>query len=112
MIYEDFQCPVCKAFEQANGAFLDEAVKNGDITIEYRLLAFLDRASPNQYSSRAGSAALCAFDSGGGEAYKKVANLFWANQPPKSSPPARRTLRSSTPSSRAGSVATPPSRAW
>lgn len=81
VIYEDFQCPVCKAFEQANGAFLDEAVKNGDITIEYRLLAFLDRASPNQYSSRAGSAALCAFDAGGGEAYKKVANLLWANQP-------------------------------
>jgi len=81
VIYEDFQCPVCKAFEQANGAFLDEMVKNGDITIEYRLLAFLDRASPNQYSSRAGSAALCAFESGGGEAYKKVANLFWANQP-------------------------------
>jgi protein-disulfide isomerase len=81
VIYEDFQCPVCKAFEQANGAFLDEAVKNGDITIEYRLLTFLDRASPNQYSSRAGSAALCAFESGGGEAYKKVANLLWANQP-------------------------------
>ena len=81
VIYEDFQCPVCQAFEQANGAFLDEAVKNGDITIEYRLLAFLDRASPNEYSSRAGSAALCAFDSGGGEAYKKVANLLWANQP-------------------------------
>ena len=81
VIYEDFQCPVCQAFEQANGAFLDEAVKKGDITIEYRLLAFLDRASPNKYSSRAGSAALCAFDSGGGEAYKKVANLLWANQP-------------------------------
>ena len=81
VIYEDFQCPVCKAFEQANGAFLDEAVKNGDITIEYRLLTFLDRASPNKYSSRAGSAALCAFDAGGGEAYKKVANLLWANQP-------------------------------
>jgi protein-disulfide isomerase len=81
VIYEDFQCPVCKAFEQANGAFLDEAVKNGEITIEYRLLAFLDRASPNQYSSRAGSAALCAFESGGGEAYKKAASMFWANQP-------------------------------
>ena len=81
VIYEDYQCPVCQAFEQANGAFLDEAVKNGDITIEYRIISFLDRASPNQYSSRAGSAALCAFDSGGGEAYKTVANLLWANQP-------------------------------
>jgi protein-disulfide isomerase len=81
VIYEDFQCPVCKAFEQANGAFLDEAVKSGDITIEYRLLTFLDRASPNEYSSRAGSAALCAFESGGGEDYKKVASMLWANQP-------------------------------
>ncbi len=85
ILYEDLQCPVCRAFEQANGAFLDEAVKNGDISIEYRLLAFLDRASPNQYSSRAGSAALCAFDSGGGEAYKKAANLLWANQPQENS---------------------------
>ena len=85
ILYEDFQCPVCQAFEQANGAFLDEAVKNGDISIEYRLLAFLDRASPNQYSSRAGSAALCAFDSGGGEAYKKATNLLWANQPQENS---------------------------
>jgi protein-disulfide isomerase len=85
VIYEDFQCPVCKAFEQANGAFLDEAVKSGEISIEYRLLAFLDRASPNQYSSRAGSAALCAFNEGGGAAYKKVANLLWANQPPEQS---------------------------
>ena len=85
VLYEDLQCPVCRAFEQANGAFLDEAVKNGDISIEYRLLAFLDRASPNQYSSRAGSAALCAFDSGGGEAYKKATNLMWANQPQENS---------------------------
>ena len=85
IIYEDLQCPVCRAFEQASGAFLDEAVKNGDISIEYRLLTFLDRASPNQYSSRAGSAALCAFESGGGEAYKKATNLLWANQPQENS---------------------------
>jgi len=85
ILYEDLQCPVCRAFEQANGAFLDEAVKNGDISIEYRLLTFLDRASPNQYSSRAGSAALCAFESGGGEAYKKATNLLWANQPQENS---------------------------
>lgn len=81
VIYEDFQCPVCQAFEQANGAFLDAAVEAGDIEIEYRVLTFLDRASPNNYSSRAGSAALCAFESGGGEAYKKVSQILWATQP-------------------------------
>ncbi|MGI9086018.1 MAG: DsbA family protein [Aeromicrobium sp.] len=81
VIYEDFQCPVCKAFEQANGAFLDDAVKKGQISIEYRIITFLDRASQNEYSSRAGSAAMCAFDSGGSEAYKQFSNLLYANQP-------------------------------
>ncbi len=81
VLYEDFQCPACQAFEQATGAFIDDAVKKGDIEVEYRIITFLDRASPNKYSSRAGSAALCAFESGGGDAFKKVANLLWANQP-------------------------------
>ena len=81
VIYEDFQCPACQAFEQANGAFIDEAVKKGDIEVEYRIITFLKERSTNQYSSRAGSAAMCAFESGGGEAFKKVANLLWANQP-------------------------------
>ncbi len=83
VIYEDFQCPACQGFEQANGAFIDDAVKKGDIEVEYRIISFLDRASTNQYSSRAGSAALCAFESGGGAAYKKMANLLWANQSPE-----------------------------
>jgi protein-disulfide isomerase len=81
VLYEDFQCPVCQAFEQANGQFLDQKVKSGEIEIEYRILNFLDRSSQNQYSSRAGNAAICAFESGGGEAYKKVHDLLYANQP-------------------------------
>lgn len=83
VIYEDFQCPVCQAFEQANGAFLDEMAKSGDISIEYRIITFLDRASANEYSSRAGSAAMCAYDAGGGEAFKQVSALLYANQPPE-----------------------------
>ena len=81
VLYEDFQCPVCQAFEQATGAFLEAALKQGDISIEYRMLAFLDRSSPNKYSSRSGSAAMCAFESGGAKAFKKVHDLFYANQP-------------------------------
>jgi protein-disulfide isomerase len=81
VIYEDFQCPSCRAFEQANGAFLEEAVKKGEISIEFRVISFLDRASQNEYSSRAGSAALCAFENGGGAGYRKVSNLLFANQP-------------------------------
>jgi protein-disulfide isomerase len=81
VLYEDFQCPVCKAFEQVNGAYLTDAVKKGEISIEYRIISFLDRTSLNKYSSRAGSAALCAFESGGAEEYKKVHDLLYANQP-------------------------------
>jgi protein-disulfide isomerase len=81
VIYEDFGCPGCLAFERSNGQFVEAAVKKGEITVEYRMVNFLDRTSPNKYSSRAGSAGLCAYDSGGGEAFKKVANIFWANQP-------------------------------
>jgi protein-disulfide isomerase len=81
VLYEDLQCPVCKAFEQANGAFLKDAVAKGEITLEYRIISFLDRASRNEYSSRAGSAVLCAFESGGAEGFKKAADLLYANQP-------------------------------
>ena len=81
VLYEDFQCPVCKAFEQADGAYLNEMVKRGEISIEYRIISFLDRSSLNEYSSRAGSAALCAFESGGAKGYKKVHDLLYANQP-------------------------------
>jgi protein-disulfide isomerase len=81
VLYEDFQCPGCKAFEQADGAFVSQAVKSGDISVEYRMVNFLDRSSPNKYSSRAGSAGLCAYASGGGKAFKSVHDVFYANQP-------------------------------
>ena len=85
VIYEDFGCPGCRAFEQANGQFVEEAVKKGEISVEYRMVNFLDRVSPNKYSSRAGSAGLCAYDLEGGAAFKKVANIYWANQPEEGS---------------------------
>jgi protein-disulfide isomerase len=81
VLYEDFQCPGCLAFERADGAFVADAVKKGDITVEYRMITFLDRSSLNKYSSRSGSAALCAFEAGGAKAFKKVHDLFYANQP-------------------------------
>ncbi|MEH3033317.1 MAG: thioredoxin domain-containing protein [Aeromicrobium erythreum] len=82
-IYEDMQCPVCKAFEQAYGATLDSMVKSGEIEIEYRLLSFLDRpgGSPNEYAKRAGSAALCAFVDGGPAKFKQVHDALYQNQP-------------------------------
>lgn len=80
-LYEDLQCPVCKAFEQAYGPVLEQMVKSGEVEVEYRFLSFLDRTSPNEYSSRAGSAAVCAFTEGGPAKFKQVHDALYQNQP-------------------------------
>jgi protein-disulfide isomerase len=81
VITEDFQCPACLAFEQQSGAFLDDQVKQGKITIEYRPVSFLDRSSANKYSTRSLNAALCVLDKGGVAKYKAMHDLLYANQP-------------------------------
>jgi protein-disulfide isomerase len=55
--YEDFQCPICRQFEQANSAQLDAWVTAGTVKIEYRPISFLDRSSSTNYSTRALNAA-------------------------------------------------------
>jgi len=83
VIYEDMQCPICQRFEQANGQYLAEAVKKGEIEVEYRFVAFLDDlgASPNEYSRRASNAVLCAREEGGPKRFKQLHDLLYANQP-------------------------------
>ncbi|KQO39879.1 thioredoxin domain-containing protein [Aeromicrobium sp. Leaf245] len=80
-LYEDFQCPACRSFEQASGAFLKQQVESGAITIVYRPFSFLDGQSLNEYSSRSTNAAICALDSGGVEDYVAVHDYLYANQP-------------------------------
>ncbi|WP_040788592.1 DsbA family protein [Nocardia paucivorans] len=60
----DLQCPACKMFEEANGAVLEDAVRDGTTAVEYSIITFLDRASTTEYSSRAGNAAFCVANSG------------------------------------------------
>jgi protein-disulfide isomerase len=83
VIYEDLQCPICQRFEAANGQYLAQAVKKGQIEIEYRLVAFLDDlgASPNEYSRRASNAVLCTREVGSPKQFKSLHDLFYANQP-------------------------------
>ncbi|HEY7008887.1 MAG TPA: MauE/DoxX family redox-associated membrane protein [Jatrophihabitantaceae bacterium] len=61
-IYEDFGCPVCEQFEQQTHAKLQEQVRANLAQVRYHPIAILDASSPNQYSSRAANAALCASD--------------------------------------------------
>ncbi len=49
VIYEDFMCPVCGQLESSVGGYLEEQVGAGAITLEYRPIAFLDRASTTDY---------------------------------------------------------------
>ncbi|WP_375002624.1 DsbA family protein [Aeromicrobium sp. CTD01-1L150] len=80
-LYEDFLCPGCAAFEQANGQFLNQAVAEGEISILYRPYAFLTGQSTNRYSQRAANAAACVLDDSGVTAFKQMHDILFANQP-------------------------------
>jgi protein-disulfide isomerase len=59
VVYVDYQCPICQAFDVPNAAQMRSWVDTGAATLEIRPISFLDRASLNEYSSRAANAAFC-----------------------------------------------------
>ena len=63
VVYVDFICPICHQFEQTYGQKLTDLRNAGQITLEYRPIAFLDRNSTTNYSSRAAAAAACVANS-------------------------------------------------
>jgi protein-disulfide isomerase len=77
-LYEDFQCPICKTFEDALGSTLAELAGTGAARIVYYPLSFLDRQLDNDSSLRAANAAGCAQDSG---AFASFHDTVFANQP-------------------------------
>ncbi len=89
IMYEDFQCPACKAVEQESGAFLRQAVATGDVTLEYRPVSFLDKNSgrfTDNYSHRASNVALCALDSTDVKTFTKLHETLFAAQSPEQGP--------------------------
>jgi protein-disulfide isomerase len=77
-LYEDFQCPICKTFEDALGDTLGELASTGTARIVYYPLSFLDRQLGNDSSLRAANAAGCAQDAG---AFVAFHDMVFANQP-------------------------------
>jgi protein-disulfide isomerase len=83
-LYEDFQCPVCKQFEETSGPVLLTYLNQQQIKLNYRPIAFLDSASTTQYSTRALNSAGCVVDTKL-DAFQEYHRLLFQNQPPEGS---------------------------
>lgn len=81
-LWEDFQCPGCKSFEEANGDLLKQRVDDGDVTMTVHPLSFLDQNLGNSSSVAAANAFGCAADVGEPEALDFHLTVY-ANQPPE-----------------------------
>jgi protein-disulfide isomerase len=82
-VYLDYQCPACKAFEDANQTMLESLQEEGKIKIEYHPISILDRFSGGtMYSTRSAGAAMCVADQAP-EAFPEFNKQMFANQPPE-----------------------------
>ena len=77
-IYEDFLCPACKQFKQTSGPTLDQLVSEGKVRVVYHPVAYLNRYSSTQYSTRSSAASGCAAEGG---RYREYANALFERQP-------------------------------
>jgi protein-disulfide isomerase len=81
VLYEDFQCPVCKAYEGFLGDTITKNVDDGTLRVIYRPMAFLD-----DYSERSLETAGCVLDEDGTDTYLKLHDLLYQNQPSEQGP--------------------------
>ncbi|WP_072312815.1 DsbA family protein [Agrococcus sp. Marseille-P2731] len=59
-IYQDYMCPICGDFDEANAATLEQLLSTGAATVEIHPISILDRASlGTKFSTRSGAAAAC-----------------------------------------------------
>lgn len=79
-IYEDFLCPVCRTFEEASGATIGQLITEGKIKVVYHPVAYLNRYSTTEYSTRSSAAAGCAAEGG---KYREYAEALFDRQPPE-----------------------------
>ena len=84
-VYEDPQCPICRAFEAEVADAVAEAVEAGEVQVEYRIVSFLDHASANDYSSRAANALMAVQDIAGPDAFAEIHRILFENQPAEGS---------------------------
>lgn len=76
--YVDINCVHCADFEDRYAEQIGSWLDSGDITFEYRTVAYLDRNSSSEYSSRGSNAAACVADTAPG-AYFDFNQLLFAH---------------------------------
>jgi protein-disulfide isomerase len=84
-IYEDLQCPICKEFEQVVRKRVQQAIADGKVRVDYHMVAFLDRSSTTNYSSRALNAAMAVLSTAGPDAFLTFHTIAYQNQPAEGS---------------------------
>lgn len=75
VVYEDPLCPHCRDFEAEHGDFLTEAADRGDITLEYRSIAFLGDDSVPLVNAMA-----CVLDSAGKQSFVTLHDRIFAGE--------------------------------
>ncbi|MFV0429120.1 MAG: DsbA family protein [Arachnia sp.] len=78
VVYEDYQCSGCAAYEATYGPALMELVDNGEITIEFITASFMQDRLQNDSSARPAAAAAAADAVG---YYRQYHAVVFANQP-------------------------------
>ncbi|MGC5050461.1 thioredoxin domain-containing protein [Micromonospora sp. DT48] len=79
-IYEDYLCPACKQFEQTSGATIEQLVNDGKVRVVYHPVAYLNRYSSTEYSTRSSAASGCAAEGG---KFTEFGKALFERQPPE-----------------------------
>lgn len=79
-LYEDFQCPGCKNFEELYADTYKQLADDNVVKVVFHPAAFLDNNFPGENSARAINAWGCAIDAGQAWAFHKA---LYASQPEK-----------------------------
>lgn len=82
-VYEDFLCPACRQFEQLSGETVNQLIKAGKVRVVYHPVAYLNRYSTTEYSTRSSAASGCAAEGG---RYQEYAKALFEQQPPEGGP--------------------------
>ena len=76
-VYEDFQCPLCRAFEKANGGMIQRLADEGRVRVTYHPFTMFSDQPQQANSIRAWAAAKCA----PANLWVRYHNALYASQP-------------------------------